>query len=120
MSTVPGGASFGPGRVFFVHEVTGRLDLAGHSTRLVGMVTECDAFAGRMMLTFRQACIEVDTHLLDHRVLSLGSLTHVVGELEADPRGALRLRARVACNADGLDTTLFEQALTLQREHEAR
>ena len=65
----------------------------------------------------RKATLVVRTDLLADHDFRLGSLFMVIGELEAgrDADSQLRLRARIASNADGLDMDLYAQSIEVQR-----
>lgn len=71
------------------------------------------------------ARVVVDTSLLavSQQPSRVGGLYSVMGEVEVDDATgaeALRVRARIVRAVEGLDTSLWEQALAIRRQYDAR
>ncbi|KAI5059967.1 hypothetical protein GOP47_0024387 [Adiantum capillus-veneris] len=64
--------------------------------------------------------LQVATQHLRDLLLRTGSLFQFIGELKSPPHQELFLQARVGRNVDGIDVKLYNRALELRRQFEAK
>lgn len=83
-----------------------------------------DCVRGIAMLEDRGLHVLVDTSQLgaEHQLSRVDGLYSVMGEVEVEDaaRGMPLVRARLSRVVDGLDTSLWEQALAIRRQYDAR
>lgn len=113
------------GQIKHIEEILATKDLNGQSVRVLGKVVEFDIPSNRVVLESphgRTHRLTVDTRLLEAIPLATHSLFQVIGELrrQEDQPGGYVLEARVARNVDGLDIGLYDEALRLKRQFEAK
>ncbi|TPX53977.1 hypothetical protein SeMB42_g00509 [Synchytrium endobioticum] len=115
------------GVVFFVNEIASPTrDLSGESARVLGKMISRDPHTNRCTIEHNNARLLVDVALLGMDVtLRHKSLYEFLGELEpmddasAHGQQTLILKARIVRVMDGVDLTLYDQAVKIRRKFEA-
>lgn len=93
-------------------------------TRAPHRLKTIDCVQGIAVLEDQGACAIVETSQLsvEQQLSRVGGLYSVMGEVEVEDahRAAPLVRARLVRAVDGLDTSLWEQALAIRRQYDAR
>eukprot|EP01097_Dermamoeba_algensis_P002159 TRINITY_DN1861_c0_g1_i1.p1 TRINITY_DN1861_c0_g1~~TRINITY_DN1861_c0_g1_i1.p1 ORF type:complete len:131 (+),score=19.52 TRINITY_DN1861_c0_g1_i1:46-393(+) len=109
--------SFGHGEVYFTSELQNP-SLLGKSVKTFGIITEYNAQSEEILLKHREEKLRVDISLISSIVNCVpGAAFQFIGELKADSEGQV-LHARVGRNIDGMDLSLYEEAIVLKRKFE--
>lgn len=114
------------GEITFIHEIFQQQqhqESRSSSVRVIGRCVQVDALQKRMALAGRQQYqdqrLEVDTELIPDMRFAVDSLYQFIGELRwhsSDSHdGRPVLRARVGRQVDGMDLSLYEQAVRIRR-----
>ena len=106
------------GRIHHIEEILNNEQLHHQSVRVTGRVIRYDAHQNVVVLESPQnQVLLVETHLLTPAMeFTIGSLYQFIGETYiTNGQQTVQLCARVGRNVDGLNLSLYEQALEAQR-----
>eukprot|EP01135_Chromosphaera_perkinsii_P010425 Nk52_evm1s2122 gene=Nk52_evmTU1s2122 len=114
------------GKIFHVEEIRKQHHrLAGNMVRVVGKIKAFDPHEGFVVISSEAWDLKINIKRLGPTAFKCGSLFQFVGELEQiqekitpiknDDRGLI-LNANVCRCVDGMDMTLYSQALDIKRK----
>eukprot|EP00249_Psilotum_nudum_P005514 c18954_g1_i1 orf=392-799(-) len=93
------------------------------SLRVMGLLQNYQVDSGIAVISEGGASLKIDTQHIRNLQFSIGSLYQFIGELSfpaGDTPDQMILQARVGRNVDGLDVKLYDKALQLRRQFEAK
>eukprot|EP00658_Telonema_sp_P-2_P032052 TRINITY_DN23837_c0_g1_i2.p1 TRINITY_DN23837_c0_g1~~TRINITY_DN23837_c0_g1_i2.p1 ORF type:complete len:114 (-),score=25.41 TRINITY_DN23837_c0_g1_i2:512-853(-) len=106
-----------PGAIRYIAEV---LENSSHSdsVRVLGRLRKVDVASQQAVIEHEGATIPINTALLGEVEWRMGGLFSFIGEVDCQA-GAKSVVARVCRCMDGLDLTLYRQAVEIRRKWEA-
>eukprot|EP00250_Pteridium_aquilinum_P034830 c8178_g1_i1 orf=17-406(+) len=91
------------------------------SFRVMGRLLSYDIESGLAVICEEDGTsLQVATEHLRNLHLRTGSLFQFIGELKSSGQQEIFLQARVGRNVDGIDVKLYDKALELRRQFEAK
>lgn len=92
----------------------------GASLRVTGSLQSFDVDSATAVIQDGSVSLKVDTQHLRDISFRMNSAYQFIGELQIREDNDAILLARIGRNVDGLDLNLYQQALLIRRQHEAK
>nr|CAB3505076.1 unnamed protein product [Digitaria exilis] len=92
----------------------------GASLRVTGILQSYDMDSATAVIKDGSVSLKIDTQNLRDVSFRTNSAYQFIGELQIHADNEAILQARIGRNVDGLDLNLYQSALLIQREQEAK